>query len=345
MAQKFKYNGVELEESLGLNLYEMDLRMYDLAIARFNRIDPIVHFSQGTSVAFDNNPVFWSDPSGADTVNQNGFVTSDSGVISWGHSSSSQFDCDKGDCDDDTDEVEDDADNSNFGTWIIAKVKSIFGMAGNEINKLHQSGNSVVADEINQDNKKSKKEAAKVLGTIYTTATLGDPFAAANLTRFLAASNSDLSYSDYYSSFNSVFGTDYGALSDGIFGFVGLSTLGMGSTGLQSGYTSQIAYWSGPGSRGLASSRAFLTLDKTLGGRILNYVDSGLNALGFKYAPNTLRYNLWARLSAYHARNASGTVHVFQNAEKGVGIQSIFAKYEYPALLNNPNVRNIIFHY
>ncbi len=45
----------------------MDVRTYDPTIARFNGIDPVTHFSQGTSVAFDNNPVFWADPSGADS--------------------------------------------------------------------------------------------------------------------------------------------------------------------------------------------------------------------------------------------------------------------------------------
>ncbi|CAL2093750.1 RHS repeat-associated core domain-containing protein [Tenacibaculum sp. 190524A02b] len=67
-AQKFKYNGVEYEESLGLNLYEMEFRSYDPAIGKFNGIDPVTHYSQGTSVAFDNNPVFWADPSGADSI-------------------------------------------------------------------------------------------------------------------------------------------------------------------------------------------------------------------------------------------------------------------------------------
>ncbi len=67
-AQKFGYNGVELNESLGLDLMEMDVRMYDSAIARFNGIDPVTHYSQGTSVAFDNNPIFWADPSGADAT-------------------------------------------------------------------------------------------------------------------------------------------------------------------------------------------------------------------------------------------------------------------------------------
>lgn len=67
-AQKFKYNGKELNESLGLNLYEMDFRQYDPAIGRFNVIDPITHYSLSPYVAFDNNPVYWADPSGADAT-------------------------------------------------------------------------------------------------------------------------------------------------------------------------------------------------------------------------------------------------------------------------------------
>ncbi|WP_303315360.1 DUF6443 domain-containing protein [Flavivirga abyssicola] len=65
IALKRKYNGVELEEALGLNLYEMDVRSYDPAIARFTSIDPVTHYSMSTYTAFDNNPVFWADPSGA----------------------------------------------------------------------------------------------------------------------------------------------------------------------------------------------------------------------------------------------------------------------------------------
>ncbi len=67
MAQQWKYNGIELNENLSLNLYEMDLRQYDPAIARWIAIDPVTHHSQSTYTAFDNNPVFWPDPSGAAT--------------------------------------------------------------------------------------------------------------------------------------------------------------------------------------------------------------------------------------------------------------------------------------
>lgn len=67
LAQNWKYNGVEYNESLGLNLYEMDLRQYDPAIGRWTSIDPITHWSMSTYTAFDNNPIFWADPSGADS--------------------------------------------------------------------------------------------------------------------------------------------------------------------------------------------------------------------------------------------------------------------------------------
>ncbi|MGJ8734070.1 MAG: DUF6443 domain-containing protein [Cellulophaga sp.] len=73
VAKKFGYNGVELEEALGVNLNEMDVRAYDSALARFTSIDPVEHHSQSTFTAFDNNPVFWKDPSGADSESTDDF--------------------------------------------------------------------------------------------------------------------------------------------------------------------------------------------------------------------------------------------------------------------------------
>ncbi len=70
-ALDWKYNGVELEESLGLNLYEMELRQYDPAIGRWTGIDPVTHYTMSPYVAFDNNPIYWSDPSGADSYKYN----------------------------------------------------------------------------------------------------------------------------------------------------------------------------------------------------------------------------------------------------------------------------------
>ncbi|SFO39891.1 RHS repeat-associated core domain-containing protein [Paenimyroides ummariense] len=64
---KYKLNGKEYEDSFGLNIYEMDLRQYDPAIGRWTVMDPITHHEFSPYSAFDNNPVYWSDPSGADS--------------------------------------------------------------------------------------------------------------------------------------------------------------------------------------------------------------------------------------------------------------------------------------
>jgi len=46
----------------------MDVRSYDPAIARWTGIDPITHHDFSPYQAFDNNPVFFADPSGADSI-------------------------------------------------------------------------------------------------------------------------------------------------------------------------------------------------------------------------------------------------------------------------------------
>jgi RHS repeat-associated protein len=65
---QYKFNGQEWQSELALNLYDMDMRDYDPAIARWTGLDPVTHFSQSPYNAFDGNPVFWADPSGADGI-------------------------------------------------------------------------------------------------------------------------------------------------------------------------------------------------------------------------------------------------------------------------------------
>ena len=69
-AQKFKFNGVEYEESLGLNLYEMDWRGYDASLGRFMQIDPHAEtYFEWSGYHFSaNNPVFVADPDGQDWI-------------------------------------------------------------------------------------------------------------------------------------------------------------------------------------------------------------------------------------------------------------------------------------
>jgi len=65
---QYQYNGKEWQDELGYNMYDMDMRQYDPAIARWVVQDPIVHHGMSPYNAFDNNPVFWADPSGADAI-------------------------------------------------------------------------------------------------------------------------------------------------------------------------------------------------------------------------------------------------------------------------------------
>ena len=46
----------------------MDLRQYDPAIGRWVVQDPVIHHEFSPYSAFDNNPVYWADPSGANSI-------------------------------------------------------------------------------------------------------------------------------------------------------------------------------------------------------------------------------------------------------------------------------------
>lgn len=63
---KYKFNGKELQEELGLNMTAMDYRQYDNTLGRFNCIDALAEMNYSTSpFAFSyNNPIYWADPSG-----------------------------------------------------------------------------------------------------------------------------------------------------------------------------------------------------------------------------------------------------------------------------------------
>lgn len=65
---KYKYNGKEYQDELGLNMYDMEARQYDPAIGRWVVQDPIVHHDVSPYVAFNNNPVYFSDPDGMDPI-------------------------------------------------------------------------------------------------------------------------------------------------------------------------------------------------------------------------------------------------------------------------------------
>ncbi|MEZ0006845.1 RHS repeat-associated protein [Flavobacterium sp. 28YEA47A] len=62
----YKFNGQELQDELGLNMFDMPARDYDPAIGRWTGIDPVTHYDKSPYNGHDNNPIYWQDSSGAD---------------------------------------------------------------------------------------------------------------------------------------------------------------------------------------------------------------------------------------------------------------------------------------
>lgn len=83
----YKYNGQEWQGELGLNMYSMNMRNYDPAIGRWIVQDPVVHHDFSPYNAFDNNPIYWADPSGADGEHYNWdtghYENSTGNQVSW----------------------------------------------------------------------------------------------------------------------------------------------------------------------------------------------------------------------------------------------------------------------
>lgn len=68
--QPYKYNGKELDQMHGLNLYDYSARYYESAIGRFTTVDPLAefHYNNSPYAYVLNNPLKYIDPTGCDTI-------------------------------------------------------------------------------------------------------------------------------------------------------------------------------------------------------------------------------------------------------------------------------------
>ncbi len=67
---RYGFNGMEKDDEIGEGNYTTFYRAYDSRIARWISLDPVVHHNQSPYVAFDDNPIYYIDPSGADSENE-----------------------------------------------------------------------------------------------------------------------------------------------------------------------------------------------------------------------------------------------------------------------------------
>jgi hypothetical protein len=118
-----------------------------------------------------------------------------------------------------------------------------------------------------------------------------------------------------------------------------------------------VAYFAGPGaaaevpaatrvfwSGGNAAKTAATDWAAANGGVTLEMTEAGQAARAATAGMNYLQARpVWEMASQSFAGGASGPVHVFQSAA-GVMIDSVWAEFEYRALLGNPNVTSIVYH-
>ena len=85
---KYKYNSKELQDELGLNVYDYGARVYDPAVPRFWQVDPLVEKNNFESpyVFVHNNPLIYVDPDGKDGIItiKGGQITISSNIYLYG---------------------------------------------------------------------------------------------------------------------------------------------------------------------------------------------------------------------------------------------------------------------
>ncbi len=88
MKFKYLYNGKELQDELGLNVYDYGARTYHPAVPRFWQVDPLAHLREWVSPFnyVQNNPINRVDPTGA----LDDWVESADGEIYWDENATSQ---------------------------------------------------------------------------------------------------------------------------------------------------------------------------------------------------------------------------------------------------------------
>ncbi|WP_394750634.1 DUF6443 domain-containing protein [Spongiimicrobium salis] len=240
----FEYNGMELEESLGYNMMEMEVRQFDPAIARWVVQDPVVHYNYSPFNAFDNNPIYWADPSGANSQSDvfGRSVTDGRGNHLRPSERGAADSNDEDNCCGDEEESGESIGAKIRG--VINSAKSFLGLKSiKEEQILAENGKVKEAQRIKKLRKKTKKEQTKALGSMVNLLDDLDVLGVSYTARLLAAMSTDGGFEDFYESINNTLGTNHTISGDALGS--GLSLLGvitLGGNGLV-GKSSASSFW------------------------------------------------------------------------------------------------------
>lgn len=79
-------NGLEKDDEIAQGIYTAEYWEYDARIGRRWNTDPVVYPFESPYATFHNNPIYWSDPTGADGEGPNGECPGDANVCEDGSS-------------------------------------------------------------------------------------------------------------------------------------------------------------------------------------------------------------------------------------------------------------------
>lgn len=315
------YNGIEYEESLGLNLYEMSFRQYDPAIGRFTSIDPVTHFQQSTYAAFDNNPVYWTDPSGTTSVQDLVDQASNHPGVTFNSNGDGTFTGDGvtiGEKQDTPKEGQSQSVSEWHGNVAISKTKYYHAGGVDGSKSGWYEGNEYFEKFRTTIRRIGQGEASiAVLGSFNFT----DDVLIAMTAWAVEA----------YEQYGGEKRIANGAATPLYFTSPFFAP-GIGFRFAQMSNTSKFAFWSGTGTQQAAINAGYRVLGQTRAGQNLAALTADM-----AYAPGTQAYNFWGRLSAALAGKVpkGGTANVFLTREAVNNTNSIWNVFEKPVLLQN----------
>ncbi len=318
----FEYNGMEFEQALDYNMQEMELRHYDPAIARWVVHDPVTHFSNSTYNGYDNNPVLFSDPSGADVIETSyGTTYTGADAQSMFRSLQAQYDGET-ECHDCKDGQTREQTRYGYPTMPSYKVTQYY----NARDKIWQSESAYY---------ESWRSTIRSIGQgITSIESLGDY----NLTdeALLGLSAWAIQARDYYGGrLRKASGNleENNILFD-ILAFKGpLTTMGKLITRAR---TSRFAFWSGRvngvSAREFAKKAGYEVISETNAGVSLNKLTSSMD-----YHVGSKAWEYWGRLSQVLARSIprGSTVNVYVTRGANANPMSIWSRFERPILEAN----------